>query len=297
MIYINNFNYVGTKKRKNYFEGWYFRIVDNNCYSFIFGLSLNEEDSHSFIQIIDQTQKKVYYFRFKVSDFHYDNNMIKIENNFISANRLRILTKPFDIDVNITPNLFLKKRILNGGVMGPFKYFYFPTRHEIIFMNAKLNGYVKNKNKKLKIDGNGYMEKDLGTRFPKKWLWLQTNSFQNSNISITISKADLIGKISGFFCFLNIEGKEYRFATYDGSKISNYRNGNNVEIIIKRGKYILKVEVKLEPGHLIIAPVKKAKMERKIEESLTSSLTLCLYKNNKLIFSDTGINVGIEYLY
>lgn len=223
--------------------------------------------------------------------------MIKIKDNSISTNKFRLLIDSFDIDINIIPTLYLKKRLINGGVMGPFKYLYLPTCHEIIFMNSKIEGHIKTGNIDSKIEGTGYMEKDLGTRFPKRWLWIQTNHFQNNNISLVISKADLIGKISGFFCFLNTNGKEYRFATYNFSKIHHYRDGNNIKITLKKGKYLLKVEVKQEPGHLILAPVRKAKMERKIEESLISSLTLSLYKSDKLIFNDTGINVGCEYLY
>lgn len=296
---MKNFNYVGTKKKKNYFEGWYFRIVDkdNNCYSFIFGISFNEKDPHSFIQIIDKNQDKAYYFRFKISDFYYENNIIKIKDNLISTNKLILRVDSFDIDINITPNLFLKKRVINGGVMGPFKYLYFPTRHEIIFMNSKIEGHVKTKNIDCKISGTGYMEKDLGTRFPTRWLWIQTNHFKNNNISLIVSKADLIGKISGFFCFLNINGKEYRFTTYNFSKIKNYSNENKVNIILKKGKYILKIKVKMKSGNLILAPIKKAKMQRKIEESLVSSLDLVLYKRNKSILNTTAINVGCEYLY
>ena len=83
------------------------------------------------------------------------------------------------------------------------------------------------------------MEKDLGTRFPKRWLWIQSNNFLNNNIALVVSKADLMAKLSGFFCFLNVNGKEYHFATYNFSKIESYRNKNNIKITLKNNNYTL----------------------------------------------------------
>lgn len=296
---MNNFNFVGNKRRKNYFEGWFLKIVDssNISYSFIFGISLNEDDPHSFIQVIDQSQGRAFYYKFKVSEFHYSDNIIKIGDNLISTNRLRLLVDTFDIDLNIKPTVFLKKRILPGGAMSFYKYLFLPTRHEIIFMNSDVEGYVKSKNRDSKISGTGYMEKDLGTRFPKRWIWFQTNHFLSNNISLIFSKADLVGKISGFFCFLNVNGKEYRFATYNLSKVKVSRKGDKVKIILKKGIYHLRIELKLKSGYLIIAPVEKAKMEKEIEERLNSTLKISLYKNNKLILSDIGKNVTCKYTY
>lgn len=296
---MNNFNFVGSKEKKNYFEGWYTKIIDNknNCYSFIFGITLNLKDPHSFIQIIDQSQCKSYYYRYKVGDFYYSNNVIIIGENILSTNRLRILVDCFDVDIIIKPTVFLKNRFVGDGVMGIFKYLNLPTRHEIIFMNSEIRGTIKTETRDSKIYGNAYMEKDLGTRFPKKWLWLQTNKFLNNNIALVVSKADLFSNFSGFFCFLNVNGKEYRFATYNCSKIKHYRNKDNITIILQNSDYILVIKLKWHPGNMIVAPVKNARMNRKIEESLDSSLTLSLYKNKEMILFDTSYNVSCEYTY
>lgn len=296
---MKNFNFVGSKKKKNYFEGWFLKIIDNknNCYSFIFGITLNQKDPHSFIQVIDQTQNKSYYFRFNVSDFYYSDNLIIIGDSSLSTNRLRLLVDDFDIDIIIKPTVFLKKRIFGNGVMGIFKNFHLSTQHEIVFMNSEIRGTIKTKTRDSKVYGNGYMEKDLGTRFPKRWLWIQSNHFLNNNIALVISRADLIAGFSGFFCFLNVNGKEYRFATYNCSKIEHCRDKDNINITLKKGNSILKINLKWHPGCMILAPVKKAKMKRKIEESSSSTLTLSLYKNGEMILFDTSYNVACEYIY
>lgn len=296
---MKNFNYCGTKRKKNYFEGWFLKVSDNenNCFSFIFGITLNEEDPHSFIQIIDQKQNKVYYFKYKVSEFTYTDNLISIGNNVLSKNCLKLLIPPFDIDVAIKPTTYLKRRLLGNSVMSYFKFMPLPTKHEIIYMEAKVSGTIKNMNESLDICGTGYMEKDYGTKFPRRWLWIQTNQFTHNDISLVISKADLLGRISGFFCLLNINGKEYRFATYNGAKIKKRREKNSINLIVKKDVYTLKIRLKKEKGNMIVAPVQKAKMMKRIEESLNSKLFLFLYKNNKLIMKDSSFDVACEYLY
>lgn len=296
---MKKFNFCGTKRKKNYFEGWYFKISDkeNNCYSFIFGITLNEEDPHSFIQIIDQKQNKAYYFKYKVSEFSYTDNLISIGNNVLSKNCLKLFIHPFDIDIKIKPTTYLKRRLFGSSVMSFFKFLPLPTKHEIIYMKAKVSGIIKNMNESFDICGTGYMEKDYGTKFPRRWLWIQTNQFTHNDISLVISKADLLGRFSGFFCFLNINGKEYRFATYNCAKIKKQRKNDYINITVKNDVYTLKIRLKKEKGNMIIAPVHKAKMMKKIEESLNSKLFLFLYKNNKLIIKDSSFNVACEYLY
>ena len=53
--------YHGWGKEKNYFEGWYFKIVDPTeqyAFAFIPGISIGQENQHAFIQVLDG--KKMY---------------------------------------------------------------------------------------------------------------------------------------------------------------------------------------------------------------------------------------------
>ena len=181
--------------------------------------------------------------------------------------------------------------------MGFFKYLPLPTQHEIVFMNSKVGGSIKTKSNEYQINGNGYMEKNMGTRFPKKWLWVQANQFEKYNASFVLAKADLFGKFSGFFCVLNVDGEEIRFATYNGFKINYNCDDDDITITIQKNKIQLILKVKWAEGHLIIAPIKRGKMEKEIEESLISTLAISLYRDSELIFHDTAINVGFENLY
>lgn len=299
MIIINNFNFEGIKKKKNYFEGWFLKVTDKSKlnYSFIFGISLNKNDSHSFIQVIDGVQKRSHYFRFDINDFSYKDNEISIGKNILSSNKLIINTDELDININIKSKQLLKNRLFGNSVMNFLKYLPIPTKHEIVFMDADVTGTILYKNKTINLVGKGYMEKDLGTRFPKKWLWIQTNCFKNSDTSFVLGCADLLLNINGFFCFLIIKDYEYRFATYNFSEIKYQKKKNKIIINIKNHKYSLKIDVLYNKGYNIIAPIKNAKMIKKIEESINSSLNIKLYKHKKLIFEDKASNVSCEYLY
>ncbi|MDY0197703.1 MAG: hypothetical protein RBR68_07795, partial [Tenuifilaceae bacterium] len=63
--------FQGFKKTKNYFEGWYFKVVSasgNHRYAFIPGISLGA-DPHSFVQVIDGKTGETQYHRFAIEEF------------------------------------------------------------------------------------------------------------------------------------------------------------------------------------------------------------------------------------
>jgi hypothetical protein len=291
---MNKFSYKGSSKLKNYFEGWYFKIVDeSDIYAFIFGITLYENDSHAFIQIVVNNEDKPYYYRFDINDFYYNRESIKIGDNVLGTHELKVKVGPFDINLSIEPTIELKNYSLTNSSMGCIRYLPLPTYHEIVFMNSKVEGQINEK----EFHGNGYMEKTFGRCFPKEWLWVQTNHFQNYNASFTLAVADIISNKKGFYCILNVEGEELRFATYNFFKIKLNYDSNDIKIIIEKDKVSLIIEVKESTGYTVIGPSKNGKMDREIKESVDSTLTLHLYKDGELIFTDTAINVGCENLY
>jgi len=296
---INIFKFVGSNKTKNYFEGWYLRITDenNHSYSFIFGITLYKKDPHSFIQVVDGAKNKSYYFRFEVDDFYYNKDAVKIKDNVFGIHQLKISIDPFNINLKINPTVLLQRNGLAKWTMGFFKHLPLTTYHEVIFMKARVEGTINNNNHNELINGVGYMEKNFGCRFPKQWLWIQTNHFENYNASFILAQADLFGKCNGFFSILNVDGDEFRFATYNGFSIKRILKDNNIEVIIKKADICLIIKLKYESGNLVIGAITKGEITKEIEESLTSTMTLSLYKASKLLFHDTATNVGCENLY
>ena len=149
------------------------------------------------------------------------------------------------------------------------------------------------------VDGIGYIEKDYGCSFPSKYIWIQGNNFDNRNISFMCSIADiplLFFNFSGLICSLIIDGFEYRFATYNNSKIIKYDvNDEKIDIILKKSDYLLHIESKHYDGLKLVAPVNGG-MNKDIKESISANIKIELKKNNIVVFSGNSYNCGLEFV-
>lgn len=301
--------FQGKNKLKNckqYFEGWYFKhIKDNNAISFIPGINVQDKTPYAFIQII--TNKKSYYINYKFHEFRYGFNpfFVKIGNNYFSKDGINIKINDKNKNIYISGNLKYKnllpinKNLLSPNIMGPFSYVPFmECNHAIISMNHNIYGNLLINNKTISFEnGNGYIEKDWGSSFPKEYIWCQTNSFENSNASIFCSIADIPFKIlnfRGFICIFNLDNKEYKFTTYNNSKLKRFEINNNLLIVqLKNAQYKLSIYCKKLDGLSLSAPV-KGYMNKIIKETLSSNMYVVLQENNNIIFSDFSNNSGLE---
>ena len=98
---MNTFEYK-NRKRKNYFEGWYLRVTDeekNVNLAFIFAITKDEEDPHAFIQVYDGIALTNKYFRFDVNDFKYLDKTVYIKDNYLSLDNMCLKVKDFEINI------------------------------------------------------------------------------------------------------------------------------------------------------------------------------------------------------
>ena len=88
--------FQGWGKKKNYFEGWYFKVLDRtteNAYAFIPGISFdNNGDSHAFIQLLNGKTHSAKYHRFQFNKFHAssDHFEISIGENVFSDQKMKL---------------------------------------------------------------------------------------------------------------------------------------------------------------------------------------------------------------
>lgn len=291
---------------KDYFEGWYFKNTnDKEAISFIPGININKEDKKAFIQVI--TNDTSYYVDYNINEFKFSNEpfYVKLGNSYFSKDRIYIDIKDNKQDLVIYGEIRYSnsKNIdtsrLSPNIMGPFAYVPFmECNHAILSMRNNTSGLININGKELNFDdGVGYIEKDWGCSFPKSYIWCQGNNFKNSKVAFMISIANIPFKVfnfRGLICSLIIDNQEYRFATYNGAKIIKCDIDNDsLDIIVKKGHYYLEVESKYKEGLKLRAPV-KGKMEKDIIESISSVITVTLKENEKIIFSDTSKNCGLE---
>lgn len=294
------------KKNKSYFEGWYFKnSSQKDTISFIPGMNINQKEKKAFIQVI--TNHKSYFINYDMSEFQFNSDpfWVKIGNNFFSKDKIHIDINDKQEKVRIIGDLYytnhqnITTNWRSPNIMGPFSYLPFmECNHAILSMKNNVSGFIKMNNKKIEFhQGTGYIEKDWGTSFPKSYIWLQGNQFPNKKASFMLSIADIPFRIfhfKGVICALIVDGKEYKFTTYNNTKIRKYEISDEfLNVILKKGSYTLTIQSICDIGHKLSAPV-KGKMEKDIIESISSNITVTLKQKKKVLFSDNSKNCGLE---
>ena len=308
----NSIIYHGRKKKKSFFEGWYFKQVDLSekySISLIPGVSITKAETHAFIQVIflnDLNELSTFNVKYPISSFKTTNNpfSVSIGNNFFSKEKIIIDISKKDLSLkgevrflNLTP---IKTSFCSPNIMGFFSYIpKMECNHGIVSMDHKLEGNLTINEKVLDFNkGKGYIEKDYGTSFPKEYIWIQSNHFSEDKASLfcSVAKIPFLGmSFRGFICNFVLGEKEFRFATYNGSRIKKYQiDGNKVFLVIKKGKYIISIRAEVSESRELFAP-KDGLMDNVIKEGLSGTVNVLLIdKKGNVLFNSKGESSGIE---
>ncbi|MFZ7131707.1 MAG: tocopherol cyclase family protein [Eubacteriales bacterium] len=305
--------YQGKYKNHHYFEGWYFKMVDkrqHHILSIIPGISKGNalNKNHAFIQIINGIKGETFYISYAMDKFQYSikNFHIEIGENKFTSTKIVLNIKHPDIEIsgtlNFTHIIGYPKNLLHPGIMGYYSFIPFmECYHGVINIHHEIIGSLMINHAPIDFTGGyGYIEKDWGTSFPESWIWVQCNHFHPRKVSFMFSIAKIpwfFTSFLGFISFLRIGDEYHTFATYTGAKITKlqYNNGA-LEVILENKGYALSFRTALSQiqGELT-APV-LGMMDRKIKESINSTILLNLQtKNNHCVFYGTGFNTGIEF--
>lgn len=308
--------FQGNLKSRNYFEGWYYKQVTEDCkkaISFIPGISLSENDAHSFILYIyvnkgENNKKNIRtgFLRYPLEAFKYDNvhSSIEIKGNVFSESGISVKLSDDDIaiegELKFGPLTPIKRSIMAPNIMGIFAYIpKMECYHGIVSMNHKVSGNLSVNGQLLEFDGgSGYIEKDWGISFPEKYVWVQCNNFSRKDTSIAYSIADIpfLGRtFPGFFANLIIGNEEYRFATYNSSKFKILEiTAKKIVLLFENKTASLHVEAEFDDAGELSAP-EQGRMEKTIKEGLSGSVKYRIYdKINGITQEDSGQMAGIE---
>ncbi len=305
--------FQGNLTNKNYFEGWYYKMVsaDGNCsVALIPGISLNKQHTHAFIQVFVTFKNgdlKTVYLEFEKSNFvvHDEPFGLTIDKNSFTESGIDISIEHTEISIQgqlkFASTTRINTSLFSPSIMGFFSYFTFmECYHGVVSMSHSLAGDLMIDGKSINFNGGlGYIEKDWGKSFPREYVWMQSNHFKNSGTSFMFSEAIIPFKIfffNGLIINLIIAGKEYRFATYNGSKVTAKTiTSNSVRYEIKKGKLKLIVEALNDKTTSLSSP-KNGAMVQSIKEGLSGVIKLQLFVNNNLIYEDTGTHAGLEIM-
>lgn len=297
--------YHGWGKQRNYFEGWYFKIVDPKerfAFAIIPGISYNEKgEAHAFIQLLDGKKCTATYHEFPVEQFQASEKdfHLKLGANQFSDNQIVLELPELQGKLTWSDRYPWPKMLGAPGIMGWYSFVPFmQCYHGVVSVNHTFQGRLRVYGEAVDFNGGkGYIEKDWGRSFPHSWIWMQTNHFDAAYpVSLSASVAKIpwlgsyfIGYIVGFLLDKNL----YRFATYTGAQMTANFDEDTVWLTFKNKKHCLKIIAHKAAGGELVSPI-LGNMIGKVNESMQSTVEVELYENEKLLFSGTGRNAGLE---
>lgn len=184
--------------------------------------------------------------------------------------------------------------------MGPFAFVpNMECNHAIVSMKHTISGYINLNHVNLDFtNGIGYIEKDWGNSFPSQYIWGQGNCFcKQKNSSLFFSVATIpysFINFTGFICNFVFENQEYRFATYNGSKlICKEICPTSCVIDFQKNNLLLELICTSGMSHPLKSP-KQGNMKNQIHESIDSIIQVSFIKNGIKVFEDTSFCAGLE---
>jgi len=278
-----------------YFEGWYYKVAfADSAIAVIPGVSYAQGDPHAFIQTISQSSSG--YNRFPVEDFSFKRSQfaVDIAGNHFTLHRLAVDLPDLSADLRITPSVRWPSTLLSPSSMGWYSYMRFmECYHGIIIPDGLAHGAV---NGQPRDNGRFYLEKDWGVSFPTGWVWMQSNSFeQSASITLSIAQVPFRRRVfTGFIAALWDGSTLHRFTTYTGASIEAVSvQDKAVTISLSSGSRRLSLVARRADGAELVSPT-EGRMEGRITETLSAEVEVLLEDKSTVLFHATGRYAGLE---
>ena len=305
--------FQGHGKKGDYFEGWYFKLVDvsqKNIIAIIPGIFISKDPkySHAFIQILNQSGKSNFipfsseqfwaskkYFEIRIGEniFRKDSIDLKLTSNELMIKGHIRIENPTPWPVTLT----------SPGCMGWYAFAPFmECYHGIVSMDHTIHGRLNINGKTIDFsDGRGYIEKDWGKSFPGSYIWIQCNHFNKPGVSLSASVANvpwLRGSFLGFIIGFLYKDVFYRFTTYSKAALQNLKvEENRINLTVVDNQFSLKINIEKGNGGYVFAPYEQ-QMQPIILQSLTGKVFIEFFKKEKdqqkLIFKGPANCAGVE---
>jgi tocopherol cyclase len=305
--FFNPERFQGWGKTRQYFEGWYFKVVnadESRAFALIPGVAMDADGNRqSFIQVLDGKKKTSAYHKFRFEDFVPDPKMFRVEigKNSFSETGVVVDVPGVTGHLHFAQNVPWPKPVYSPGIMGPYAFAPFmECYHGIVSMDHSLKGHLVVGDEHINFDGGrGYIEKDWGRSFPSAYVWIQSNHFSKPGISIKASVAKIpwvTGSFVGFIAGVWLGDQLIRFTTYNSSKLLlHHVDRSNITIHLENKLYRLEIGALRDGATELASPILGA-MDGRIEESMTSQINVKLVnkKSGAIELEDIGRNTGIE---
>ncbi len=308
--------YQGGDRRRRYFEGWYFKVVDaeeRRALAVIPGVSFSEDGrrSQSFVQVISEGGR-TRFFSYSADAFRFSRRppfQISVAGSTFSeqAMSLDLIGEAGEIHGSVGFGSWSPWPVTIGapGIMGWYRYVpRMECYHAVLSMDHSLTGGLSVDGEQVNLHGGrGYVEKDWGRSFPSSWVWAQSNHFSRFGVSLTVSVAKIpwvSGSFVGHIAGLLVDGRLVRFATYTGAWLAGLETGSgSFRTVIRDRNRELEVHGAGGATGMLRAPVLGA-MEGRADEALGGSVWVRLRELRGFravtVFEGKGAHAGIEVM-
>ena len=224
---------------------------ENHAFAIIPGVAMDSKGKkQSFIQILDGKNNKAEYlkFDFKTFDSSWKSFNVSIANNSFSNQKLILDTDIISGEIRIINQRKWPSQWYSPGIMGPFSFVPFmQCYHGILSMTHTLKGSIKYSGMDISFEGGrGYLEKDWGRSFPSAYIWMQSNHFSESNISLKSSVARipwLWSSFTGYIAGVLLDDRIIEFTTYNFTQLKKCQvHEKSVELVYENKKYLLEID-------------------------------------------------------
>jgi hypothetical protein len=304
----------GGKKRRCYFEGWYFKCISKDrkqALALIPGMAVAPDGGkHAFVQVINAVSGRTCYFHFPYECFQSPADRFAVSicgNEFGAAGLSVAIDQPEQGSIQGSLRFsecrpYPTSR-LHPGIMGPFSFIpNMECNHVVIHLTHRLSGQLILDGEPLDFDdGAGYIEKDFGRSFPRTYVWIQASHFSGGDASFVFSRARipfLGSEFPGFFAyFTDFRQIAVRFASYNRSKLIAWDVDKEAEIC--RGRLqgpagTLDFTAKMSGGGKLRAPV-DGLMNREIMESIAARVEIQIADaKGNLLYQGESSEAGME---
>ncbi len=299
--------YHGWGRRKRFFEGWYYKIVnkkEDQAFAFIPGIAMDEQGKQqAFVQVLDGKKMKAEYHQFAAEDFvpQAGKFELAIGANYFSSTTLRLALPGATGELNFTKQVPWSSSWYSPGIMGPFSFVPFmQCYHGILSMDHQIEGQLTIEGTEIDFTGGrGYLEKDWGHSFPSAYIWMQSNHFSESGISLkaSVAKIPWMGtSFVGFIAGIWLRDRLIEFTTYNFTRLRrSFADQEAVALHLENRRYRLQIRADREAATELASPI-IGFMEGRVEESMTAKLEVALFdkKTQQFILQDVGRNAGLE---
>lgn len=285
--------YEGLGKKAPYFEGWYCKHTGPaGAVALIPGICKQKGGQSAFIQLI--TEGESLWFPYPMSQVFISPRhfFIKIGGCLFTRHGVR---------VNLAKDGFYCKGTLRYGpwltgpdVMGPLRRLPFlQCGHDVLSLGHEVSGTLRFADGE-KTFTRGYLEKDCGRAFPKKYVWAQGEELARCGAGVVaaVAAVPVAGlPFTGFFARVRFEGRELLFATYLGGVVDT---AGPAGLVVRQGPYLLTVHAPLSAeGKALYAPNQNG-MGRTVTEQLAAPLRFQLVCGRRLLFDFVSKTASFE---